>query len=451
LKRLVGVLALLLVVISLTPSFGASPKPGSSCSKVGAVTISSGMKYTCVKSGSKKVWNKGALVSKPVTQTLPVTEISGPNVLLPISDCKLRTADPVQRHFASGFPLYPERMNLLKNPTVQVLAVDFPDVPGVNPKKDLSDVTSYISKYYQTMSTNPISIEWRVPETYLRLPKKVLDYKLNANFFDDSVNVGQVIDNYYWPYVRAVIAAYDPVVDFTGVETIVVAGPPGIKDSQIGMFIAQAAEPGQGFSTSEGTIYNVLIRGNDENRRLLNWTHEFTHMLGLTDTRNTTSRQNQLNDGLGQFDLMSGEGAVELLAWHRFMLGILNDDQIRCTNSPLSTHLIQPVESKTTKVKSVVIPITTTTGIAIESRRAVGYDTWLGSKANEGIMVMTIDTKIGYGYSPFKIAIGPNTTDTFGYKDALLQVGESVTANGYKITFVETGAFGDVVKVEKVT
>lgn len=451
-RRLVTAIAVMSLCLFSQPVFAAAPKPGSACPKIGSSVIAAGKKYTCTKAGSKKIWNKGVAVSpvKPKTEALPLTPISGTSVLLPTNSCKLTTADPAQRHFASGFPLYPERMNLLNNPTVQVLAVDFPDVQGVNPQVDLKDVTGYISSFYDAMSTKSISIDWRVPSKYTRLPKNVLDYKLNANFFDDSVNVGQVINDYYWPYVKAAIAAYDPIVDFTSVETIVVAGPPGIKNSQIGMFIAQAGESGQGFATNEGPIYNVLIRGNDEKRNLLNWTHEFSHMLGLTDIRNTTSRQNQLNDGMGQFDLMAGEGAIELLAWHRLMLGILYDDQVRCTTSEVSTHLIQPVESKTTKVKSVIIPLSTTTGIAIESRRSIGYDTWLGSKSNEGIMVMNIDTKVRYGYSPFKIVAGPYTTDMFGYKDALLQVGESVISNNYKITYVETGSYGDVVKVELI-
>jgi M6 family metalloprotease-like protein len=422
----------------------ASPKAGSACTKVGSTSVAASKKYTCIKIKNKKVW-----INDTTKASVPKTALTNNSELLSIDKCKLQTADPKQRHFASGFPIYPERMNLRNSPTVQVLAVDFPDVKGNNPKKDLQDVTKYISKYFDAMSTESVSIDWRVPTSYMRMPKNVMDYRLNANFFDDKVNVGEVIDKHYWPYVRQVIAAYDPIVDFTGVETIIVAGPPAIKNSQIGMFIAQASEPSQGFSTSEGPIYNVLIRGNDESRNLLNWTHEFTHMLGLTDTRNTQSRQNQLNDGLGQFDLMSGEGAIELLAWHRFMLGILEDNQIHCTDSAISTHLIKPVESKTKEVKGVVIPLSATTGIAIESRRSIGYDTWLG-KGNEGVLVMSIDTKIGYGYSPFKMQIGANTSDLNNYRDGLLRLGESVTLSGYKISYIEKGSFGDVIEVEKL-
>jgi hypothetical protein len=49
-----------------------------------------------------------------------------------------------------------------------------------------------------------------------------------------------------------------------------------------------------------------------------------------------------------------------------------------------------------------------------------------------------------------KLVTSPSATDTQWRRDAALKVNESVTIWGYKITNVETGDFGDVVKVEKV-
>jgi hypothetical protein len=42
------------------------------------------------------------------------------------------------------------------------------------------------------------------------------------------------------------------------------------------------------------------------------------------------------------------------------------------------------------------------------------------------------------------------STDLEWYTDAALRLNESVSTNGWKITVVESGDFGDVVKVEKV-
>jgi hypothetical protein len=132
------------------------------------------------------------------------------------------------------------------------------------------------------------------------------------------------------------------------------------------------------------------------------------------------------------------------------LLGILNDDQIRCvTNQASTTHWLSPVESITTKPKGVVIPLSSTTAIVIESRRRLGYDINMG-KNTEGALVYKLDTKVRYGLSPVKIVYPARSIDREWETDATLRLGESVTTDGWKITVIENGAFGDVVKVEKV-
>jgi hypothetical protein len=42
------------------------------------------------------------------------------------------------------------------------------------------------------------------------------------------------------------------------------------------------------------------------------------------------------------------------------------------------------------------------------------------------------------------------STDREWYTDSALKAGESVSTQGWKISVVESGDFGDVVKVEKV-
>jgi hypothetical protein len=61
-----------LVLLTATLAFAsiqsiaiAAVKPGTTCKKVGQTSTSSGIKYTCVKSGKKLVWNKGVAVPKP--------------------------------------------------------------------------------------------------------------------------------------------------------------------------------------------------------------------------------------------------------------------------------------------------------------------------------------------------------------------------------------------------
>ena len=60
-KVLIVVLAFTLIGISPAQ---AVTKPGGMCSKAGATSTYAGKKYTCIKSGSKLVWNKGVAVKK---------------------------------------------------------------------------------------------------------------------------------------------------------------------------------------------------------------------------------------------------------------------------------------------------------------------------------------------------------------------------------------------------
>jgi hypothetical protein len=68
-KLIVFMLALAMISAPLASS-AAAPKPGASCSKVGTKITTSGKVYTCVKSGSKRVWNKGVALKPKTKPTL---------------------------------------------------------------------------------------------------------------------------------------------------------------------------------------------------------------------------------------------------------------------------------------------------------------------------------------------------------------------------------------------
>ncbi len=64
-KRILVLLIVTLIAALLGPMATAAIKPGTTCKKVGQTSTSVGVKYTCVKSGKKLVWNKGVAVPKP--------------------------------------------------------------------------------------------------------------------------------------------------------------------------------------------------------------------------------------------------------------------------------------------------------------------------------------------------------------------------------------------------
>jgi hypothetical protein len=81
--RLVIAIALLLSLA--TPLQAATPKAGAKCTKAGSTATASGKKYTCVKSGTKLVWNKGVTIKaapKPSPSLNPVLEPVAPTPIV---------------------------------------------------------------------------------------------------------------------------------------------------------------------------------------------------------------------------------------------------------------------------------------------------------------------------------------------------------------------------------
>ena len=392
-----------------------------------------------------------------VISTRPKTEITSSSSLAEISLCKIPDAGAVgampvynQHHFISGFGLYAERAPLTRDPVIQFVTIDFPDLQGKRtPAEDLKEVTDFLGKYWSSQVVNPIKLDFRIPNSYIRMPSNVVDYAMNIDFFSQQWRPDTAFN-----YVRAAVKVADPVIDFSKADVMVIAVPAEVTRSQIAAFIAESSEarhPNQGFQTSEKRIMNTLVMAGasgGKDHELLNWAHELGHNFGLTDIRNTQNKAMQDSSDLGIYDLMNSMLAPELLAWNRFIVGGINDNQVRCVTSGSSTHLIRPVAMPSKEEKLVVIPTGRFTAIAVESRRAIGFDAPMGT-ASEGVIVYEIDTTVPFGLSTMKLVPRIGSTDRQWRRDSALKSGDSVSTQGWKISVVESGDFGDVVKVEK--
>jgi hypothetical protein len=64
--------AIVLLLALAAPVQAATPKAGAKCTKAGATATAAGKKFTCVKSGTKLVWNKGVAIKKPAVTPTPI-------------------------------------------------------------------------------------------------------------------------------------------------------------------------------------------------------------------------------------------------------------------------------------------------------------------------------------------------------------------------------------------
>ena len=70
-KALAALTVLVLAVAPLQTSIAATAKAGGTCTKAGSTSTVNSIKYTCVKSGKKLVWDKGVKVVTPKPSVTP--------------------------------------------------------------------------------------------------------------------------------------------------------------------------------------------------------------------------------------------------------------------------------------------------------------------------------------------------------------------------------------------
>ena len=80
----------LIIIAFMATSLGipadAAVKAGSTCKSKGQISNYQGMKYTCIKSGKKLLWNKGIAIPKPVVQVTPEASSTPTPSLSPTGD-----------------------------------------------------------------------------------------------------------------------------------------------------------------------------------------------------------------------------------------------------------------------------------------------------------------------------------------------------------------------------
>ncbi len=152
-------------------------------------------------------------------------------------------------------------------------------------------------------------------------------------------------------------------------------------------------------------------------------------------------------------------GSSEMLGWHKWLIGFWGDLKVNCVDTTVGgTYWISPSTYQTSKRKLLVLPISSTKVAVVESMRAGGMNYKMPSWM-EGALVYVVDTSLTASHTGMYVS--PPTTrkitnrtlsgisGTFQNSDVALRLGEVTIVGGYKITVVESGDFGDVVRVEK--
>ena len=416
--------------VTNTTVAGAVAKEGETCTNTGdKATQSVGYLECRAISGGSYKWFK--LSSSPAAVTVPAGGSS-------LDACKLTEArinkfQPWNIGFprgTSGTPTLPSTG--VSN--IQLIAVDFSDAVGTAEELTAADAQiAEFNKWFDFTSNGTKSFNWQYPKRWLRMSRPTPNYALVKGDRATVIPMGQEI-----------ISLADPIVDFTGSDFVFVLFP---KNIQLG-------SPDLGFAnwevnSAEGTVRNLFGGAEyfySNNYELWSfWIHEWGHPMGLAGH---SPRSN-----LSIMDNQNGSSVV-LNVWDTFFTGWMGADELYCmpsTQSALETQLI-PLERLQRGMRGVIVPISTTEALVVESHRAEGWGSRLGA-GTYGVLVYYIDTtkdtdrsgeSQGIVKETWAQYVTPATTNTY----KLLLQGDTVTYKGITVTLTKTGDV-DTVRITK--
>ena len=337
-----------------------------------------------------------------------------------------------------GFPRISERLKSTGKVITKVVFVDFPDFPAtITPQEAFAKVTqssdlfSELSYGKLQFTFDPYFKWYRMKETAKSLAP------LNQSFTSHRA------------YIMEATGMADAEVDFSNADAVLVISNPDAKD--IG-YSGPAFTPlfGSGLFLDGHYVGNGATSAYDLNYWKYIWlNHEFGHTLGLVDlyafNGEDSTNPYDYHRFVGEYSLMGlsslDSNSPGYLAWERWLLDWIDDSQIYCMNERTATKLITPVE-RAGGLKAVVVPISKTKVVVVESRRAEGVDKNL-KKA--GALVYVVDSSIQSGYGPVRVY--PNDKSDPRRLNSTRALGESVTVEGVTITVKGTGTDGDTVEV----
>jgi M6 family metalloprotease-like protein len=319
--------------------------------------------------------------------------------------------------------------------------VDFPDAPAtMTPSEALARI-SPAQDVFKEMSYGKLSYNLKPQLKWYRMSKNSTEYVAGGwTFFKHR------------DYISEAAKLADSEVDFSSTDNLIILANPDAK----GMGYsgpAFAAVRNSGITLDGKYISNGATSAYDLNNWKSIWlNHEISHSMGLVDLYAFTS-SNSANryDGLrftGEFSYMGlssyESNSPSLLAFERWNLGWIEDSQIECTKSSKLTKLISPVQVSG-GTKAIIIPISKTKAVVVESRRALGIDKAL---SKSGALVYVVDSSIQSGLGPIKVFPSDLVNDP-RYLTAPRTTGESVTVEGVTIKVVQSDATGDTVEITK--
>jgi M6 family metalloprotease-like protein len=277
--------------------------------------------------------------------------------------------------------------------------VDFSDAPGQGSALDrLAEFFPQTQEWFRTGSYGRLDYRPETPvRHWLRMPKPFKAY---------GIERGAPFDPGYRSLVQDIVATADPTVDFRSYDLLNVlvtpnAGPSALDTVLSVTFAGNTEAPiADGVAVSNASfVYSRQDDGSgsygETGYRVL--PHENGHTFGLPDLYTQDG-----GGAVGHWDIMSEDWGAgnDLLGWHKWKLGWLDETQVGCAASSGTTEYTLTPLAKAGGTKLVFVPTGPKTGYALELRTRDGNDL---AVCRPGILIYKVDANVDTGNGPITV------------------------------------------------
>lgn len=358
--------------------------------------------------------------------------------------CTLPIADGRGDVAIGGWPRAAERLRATGEVVATVIMVDFPDAPATMSPEDAFAKLAPSSGIFAEVSYGHLDYRLEPVMTWYRMSQPSTAYAPLTSSFERHRD-----------YVAEAVALADADVDFSSTESLIVLANPDAEG------LGEAGPAFTPISADDGIAVDgtVLMNGATSAHDLNHWgaiwlNHEVTHTLGLPDLY--AFEGPEAFPYTGEFSYMGysslDSNAPGLLAWERWVLGWIDDEQVICLATPPASAVsgvsavLSPLGAPGGP-KAAVVALGPTRVVVAEARTATGLDAGIHK---EGVLVYTVDSSVESGFGPVRVFPADPVDPTVGYTtffEAPRAVGESVEVDGVRVTVVSRDGEGFTVEL----
>lgn len=311
--------------------------------------------------------------------------------------------------------------------------LSFPDsAPLTSPEELAADHFPATSDFFRRASYGKFTLRAHPRNEWLRMPKASVAYGIKRDWHPERRAA----------YLQDAISVADARVDFSDYDIVyLVADPdaPGVDSDATK--VVNFDRPLRADGTDIRRVVTVFER-HPPDRNVL--AHETGHVFDLPDLYHRPVDGNgDWDTHVGDWDVMGSQFglAPDLFGWHKWKLGWLTRDEVRCVSAERGGDLVTldslaavPPGGASVGTRLAVVRTGPSSVLAIEARGATGNDAYT---CTEGILLYRVQAETASGGGPVEVVdTHPETEacrDESVYPplaDAPLGVGETFTMPG---------------------